>query len=164
MSTQWKKFNSSCPLYILHEQKLCCLYRTLIIDDNAFPFFTIWYFYQMCRWSEYSVCVAVGGWRSHANSNLIQQHLLKPDPQLLSQVKDGLRVLTTMAEASPWLILTWPPSNQSVHLDPGPEWYTALWKRGSVCDMMQSPSISLHGKCFTSWLKPPLTICADSSM
>lgn len=35
---------------------------------------------------------------SHARGNIIQQHLLKPDPQLLSQVKDGPSVLTTMAQ------------------------------------------------------------------
>lgn len=70
-----------------------------------------------------SMC-SCGDQSSHAHGNIMQQHLLKPDLQLLSQVKDSPSELMTVAEASPWLVLTWPPLYQFVHLDPWPDWYT----------------------------------------
>lgn len=82
---------------------------------------------------------------SHAHSNIIQQHLLKPDLQLPSQVKDSSSVLMTIADASPWLyqnVLIWPPFY--FHPDPWLDWWTALsgWGFCPWHAAVTSPSLS----------------------
>lgn len=92
---------------------------------------------------------------SHAYSNIIQQHLLKSDLQLLSQVRDGSSVLMTIEEASPWLSKCPYMASFLPVCPPGPLIrlidYTVGW--GSVRDMLQSPFLSLHVRCFISPLK-----------
>lgn len=94
-----------------------------------------------------SMC-SCGEQSSHAHGNIMQQHLLKPDLQLLSQVKDSPSELMTGRSVT----MTCPHMASFVPVcPPGPLTrliYTALPQRGSVRGMLQSPFFSLHGRCF----------------